>query len=174
MSGLIHIYTGDGKGKTTAAIGLTIRALSNDMRVVFCQFMKGDSSSELKILKTLDNIDFVFCSTNFGFVWNMDEEEKERAKTAYTNQFQEAIKKAIDLKANLLVLDEFNSAYELSFIDNNIALDFLKNKPYDLEIVLTGRNPKEELLSLADYISNIQSQKHPFEKGINARKGIEY
>ncbi len=174
MKGLIHIYTGDGKGKTTSAIGLTIRALSNDMKVVFTQFMKGDNSSELKILKKLDNIEFVFCKENFGFVWNMDEEEKIRAKNAYTQQFLDCTNKAIEIKADMLVLDEFNSAYELGFINNEIALNFLKSKPENLEIVLTGRNPKEELTEIADYISEINKVKHPFDKGINARKGIEF
>ncbi len=174
MSGLIHIYHGDGKGKTTAAIGLVIRAISNEKRVVFTQFLKGDNSSELKILKTLDNIEFVFCKENFGFVWNMNEDEKQRAKKEYTNQFINAINLAKEINADVLVLDEFCAGYELEFIDNKIALEFLKSKPENLEIVITGRNPKVEIINLADYISEIKKIKHPFDKGIDARKGIEY
>ncbi len=174
MKGLIHIYTGDGKGKTTSAIGLTIRAVGNNMKVVFTQFMKGDSSSEINILKQIENINLIFCKENFGFVWNMDNKEKLRAKKEYTNQFLSSIEKAKEINADMLVLDEFTSAYELGFIDNSIALEFLKNKPANLEVIITGRNPKEELINLADYISDIKKIKHPFDKNINARKGIEF
>ncbi len=174
MSGLIHIYTGDGKGKTTASIGLVIRAIANDKKVVFTQFLKSDTSSELKVLKTLENIEFVFCKENFGFVWDMDEKEKQRAKNQYTNQFLTASEIAKNTNADMLVLDEFLAGYELGFIDNKLALNFLKNKPENLEIVITGRNPKKEILNLADYISEIKKIKHPFDKGINARKGIEF
>ena len=173
MKGLIHIYCGDGKGKTTAAMGLTVRALGSGMKVVLTQFMKGDYSSELKILRGLPNLQLVFCEQNFGFVWNMTEEEKLAAKSAYTRQFETAIQLATECKADMLVMDEFMSCYEMQFIDNEKALDFLKNKPENLEVVLTGRNPGPELCELADYISEIKKIKHPFDKGVTSRKGIE-
>ena len=173
MKGLIHIYCGDGKGKTTAAMGLTVRALGSGMKVVLTQFMKGDYSSELKILCGLPNLQLVFCEQNFGFVWNMTEEEKADAKAAYTRQFETAIQLATECKADMLVMDEFMSCYEMQFIDNEKALDFLKNKPENLEVVLTGRNPSAELCEIADYISEIKKIKHPYDKGINSRKGIE-
>ena len=173
MKGLIHIYCGDGKGKTTAAMGLTVRALGSGMKVVLTQFMKGDYSSELKILRGLPNLQLVFCEQNFGFVWNMTEEEKLAAKAAYTRQFETAIQLATECKADMLVMDEFMSCYEMQFIDNEKALDFLRNKPENLEVVLTGRNPGAELCELADYISEIKKIKHPYDKGVNSRKGIE-
>lgn len=173
MKGLIHIYCGDGKGKTTAAMGLTVRALGAGMKVVLTQFMKGDYSSELKVLKTIPELQLVHCEKNFGFVWNMTEEEKSEAKIAYRNQFEKAVKLALETDADMLVMDEFMSCYELGFLDRNKALEFLKNKPEKLEIVLTGRNPAEELCEIADYISEIKKVKHPFDKGINSRKGIE-
>ena len=173
MKGLIHIYCGDGKGKTTAAMGLTVRALGSGMKVVLTQFMKGDYSSELKILRGLPNLQLVFCEKNFGFVWNMTEEEKAEAKAAYTRQFETAIQLATECKADMLVMDEFMSCYEMQFVDNKKALEFLHNKPENLEVVLTGRNPGPELCELADYISEIKKIKHPYDKGINSRKGIE-
>ena len=173
MKGLIHIYCGDGKGKTTAAMGLTVRALGSGMKVVLTQFMKGDYSSELKILRGLPNLQLVFCEQNFGFVWNMTEEEKLAAKAAYTRQFETAVQLATECKADMLVMDEFMSCYEMQFIDNEKALDFLRNKPENLEVVLTGRNPGAELCELADYISEIKKIKHPYDKGVNSRKGIE-
>ena len=132
MKGLIHIYCGDGKGKTTASMGLTVRALGSGMKVVLTQFMKGDYSSELKILREVPNLQLVFCEKNFGFVWNMTEEEKAEAKAAYTRQFETAVQLAVESDADMLVMDEFMSCYELQFIDNEKALEFLKNKPEKL------------------------------------------
>jgi cob(I)alamin adenosyltransferase len=103
----------------------------------------------------------------------MTEEEKSEAKIAYRNQFEKAVKLALETDADMLVMDEFMSCYELGFLDREKALEFLKNKPEKLEIVLTGRNPAEELCEIADYISEIKKVKHPFDKGINSRKGIE-
>ena len=173
MKGLIHIYCGDGKGKTTAAMGLTVRAAGAGMKIVLTQFMKGDYSSELKILKTLPSVQMIYCEKNFGFVWNMTEEEKMEAKAAYSAQFEKAVQLAVESDADMLVMDEFMSCYELEFLDKTKALEFLKNKPEKLEIVLTGRNPSQELCDVADYISEIKKIKHPFDKGINSRKGIE-
>ena len=173
MKGLIHIYCGDGKGKTTAAMGLTVRALGSGMKVVLTQFMKGDYSSELKILRQIPDIQLVFCEQNFGFSWNMTEEEKAQAKEAYTRQFEKAVNLAIETDADMLVMDEFVSCYGLQFIDNTKALEFLRNKPQKLEIVLTGHNPSPELCEIADYISEVKKVKHPFDKGITSRKGIE-
>ncbi len=173
MNGLIHIYCGDGKGKTTASMGLAVRAAGCGLNVVLTQFMKCDNSGELNVLKKLDNVKLVFCEKNFGFVWNMTEQEKEEAKAGYSKQFDEAVKLAVDTKADMLVMDEFMSCFELGFIDNQKALDFLRNKPEHLEVVLTGRNPSKELIDIADYVSEIKKIKHPFDKGINARRGIE-
>lgn len=174
MKGLIHIYCGDGKGKTTAAIGLAVRAVGSDMKVVFTQFMKGNSSSEINVLEKIENINLIFCDKQFGFVWNMTRQEKEEAKIEYTKQFEKTVRYAIDNNADLLIMDEFMSCFELQFIDNKKALEFLKNKPENLEIVLTGRNPSKELCDLADYITDMQKIKHPFDNGLIARKGIEF
>ncbi len=173
MKGLIHIYCGDGKGKTTASIGLAVRAAGYGMKIVFTQFMKNNSSNELKILKQIDNINMIFCDREFGFVWNMTEQEKEDAKKEYTKQFEKVIDYAVKNDCDMLVMDEFMSCFELQFIDNRKALEFLKNKPEKLEIILTGRNPSDELCEIADYITEMKKIKHPFDNGVNARNGIE-
>lgn len=173
MKSLIHIYCGDGKGKTTASIGLGVRAAGYGMKVVFTQFMKNNSSNELKILEKIDNIHMLFCDKEFGFVWNMTEQEKEDAKKEYTKQFEKAIDYAVKNNCDMLIMDEFMSCFELQFIDNNKALEFLRNKPEKLEVVLTGRNPSDELCELADYITEMKKIKHPFDNGVNARNGIE-
>ena len=169
----IHIYCGDGKGKTTAAVGLAVRAAGNGKKVVLTQFLKDGRSSELNILRELPQIKVLSCTRCFGFFWNMSEEQKEEARKAYTDLFEEAVREAIDSHAFLLVMDEFVAAYNHGMIDREKALNFLKNKPEELEVVLTGREPAPELVELADYVSEIQKRKHPFDQGIPARKGIE-
>lgn len=173
MKGLIHIYCGDGKGKTTASMGLAVRGIGSGMNVVVTQFMKGDSSSEIKVLEKLDNLSLIYCKKRFGFVWNMTPEQKIEAAKAYLEQFEAAVKLATETQADMLVMDEFMSCYNYGFIDNERAIEFLKNKPDKLEIILTGRDPKPELIEIADYVSEIKKIKHPFDSGVNARRGIE-
>ncbi|MCI8418409.1 MAG: cob(I)yrinic acid a,c-diamide adenosyltransferase [Lachnospiraceae bacterium] len=170
--GLLHIYCGDGKGKSTAAVGLAVRALGSGMKVLFCQCMKNGTSSEVAMLKKL-GASYCCCEEKFGFYWNMKEEEKERAACAYTCLFQTVADRAKKEGVDLLVIDEFMSAYNHNLLDQEIALSFLKNRPQGLEVVLTGRDPAPALLELADYVSEVCKKKHPYDKGIPARRGIE-
>ena len=172
MTGLLHIYCGDGKGKTTAAIGSAIRNVGAGGKVVFAQFMKDASSSELNILKNIDGISLFNCQENLGFSWNMTPEVKAKASEIYTRLFDEALFMAHH--CDMLVLDELCSAVSEKFIDVNYVVSKLKQRPSQLEIIITGRNPDNLLIEIADYISEIQHIRHPFEKGINARKGIEF
>lgn len=171
--GLIHIYCGDGKGKTTAAMGLSVRAAGCGMKVVLIQFMKCGDSGEIPLMKELPNLTFACVNKNLGFSWNMTEEEKEEAKNLYQQLFRNAVRLAAEQDADMLVMDEFMSAYNYGWIEQREALEFLQNKPEKLEVVLTGRDPGEELIALADYVTEMRKIKHPFEKGIPARKGIE-
>ncbi|MDF2943657.1 MAG: ATP:corrinoid adenosyltransferase BtuR/CobO/CobP [Herbinix sp.] len=173
MNGLIHIYEGEGKGKTTAAVGLSIRCAGNGGKVIFTQFLKDNKSSELNILKTIIPIEVVSGGEFFGFYSKMSEETKVRAKEVYSNLLETVMNKASNGDYQMLVLDEIIAAYNFNLIDQSILLTFLKNKPSNLEVVMTGRNPSEELLELADYISRIDKIKHPYDKGIKARVGIE-
>lgn len=171
MKRLIHIYCGDGKGKTTACIGLTVRAAGADLKVVFTQFLKDNKSSEIRIIKDMPNVEFVPCKQSFGFFWNMTDEEKKEAREVYNELLKEVIEKS--KKADMLVMDEIIATYNNNLIDREMFLDFLRNKPENLEVVMTGRDPVDELVELADYISEIKKIKHPFDKGINSRVGIE-
>lgn len=168
----VHVYCGDGKGKTTASVGLAVRAAGNGMKVLFCQCMKDGSSSEVEMLKKL-GISYRCCTERFGFFWNMTEEQKKAAACAYTGLFESVTKKAAEEAYDLLVIDEFMSAYNHGLIDQKKAIDFLLHRPERLEVVLTGREPGEEILKLADYVTEMRKGKHPFDEGIPARKGIE-
>ena len=170
--GCLHIYCGDGKGKTTAAVGLAVRAAGHGMKVLFCQCMKDGSSSEVEMLKKL-GICYCCCTEKFGFYWNMTEEQKERAAHAYTHLFESVTRRAEEEKFDLLVIDEFMSAYQHGLVCQKTALCFLMNRPNGLEVVLTGRDTGEELLALADYVTEMKKVKHPFDEGIPARRGIE-
>lgn len=172
--GLIEVYCGDGKGKTTAATGLAVRAAGCGMRVLFVRFLKNEHSGELVILDKIPEIDVIHLNREFGFVFRMTEEEKQEAKEVYSNLWQEAVRRAVEEEYDMLVADEFMAAYRYEFIDHVHALDFLKNKPGKLEVVLTGRNPAPEIQELAEYISEVKKIKHPFEQGVPARRGIEF
>ena len=172
MSGLIHIYCGDGKGKTTAAIGLAIRAAGAGKRVVFAQFFKDGSSSEISVLKAVENIQAVHCNTVRGFWRRMDDVQRAKAGKDYTQLFADVT--VLSKDADLLVLDEIVSACNYDTVAEAAVTDFLRGKPEKLEVVLTGREPSDALLELADYVSEIKKVKHPYDCGITAREGIEF
>lgn len=171
--GLIHLYEGDGKGKTTAALGLCIRFAGNGGTVVFTQFMKRNDSGELKILEQIEGICLLRCERSFGFTFHMTREEKKEAAAYYSSHLKQVLETAEKRKAGLLVLDEIISACNYRMIEQEVLLSFLEHKPEGMEVVLTGRDPAEELLALADYVTYMEKRKHPYDKGIGARKGIE-
>lgn len=172
--GLIHIYCGDGKGKTTAAMGLGMRAAGRSKKVLLTQFLKSNKTGELNSIEKLSEFFHVVKGVPAKkFVWNMNEEEKLEVKKEHTNRFREVTKKAIEEEYDLLILDEIIATINRDFVMLTEVIDFLKNKPTGLEVVMTGRNPKEELIELADYVSEIKAIKHPYNKGIKSRVGIE-
>ncbi len=173
MAGLIHIYCGDGKGKTTAATGLAVRAAGAKKKVVFAQFMKDGSSSEICMLKELRGVEIFVCSTCYGFFQNMNEEQKVIACRSYSELF-ERVKERIRKDVDVLVLDEAMAACKCCAINEAELIELLKKKPESLEIVLTGRAPSQELVELADYVTEMKKLKHPYDCGTKARHGIEF
>lgn len=277
MNGLVHIYCGDGKGKTTAALGLALRAAGNGVPVVIARFLKNDESGEVGILENVPGVYLFPCERQFGFTWTMSEAQKVEAGEYFTGLFERAwelgCKTARDegegagraagnvsgenrgsdfvsagssrrdtgvcgtgssvsgspisappasgsnvsgpptsgspvsgslvsgspvsgspvsgspvstppasapltsppceIRA-LLVLDEIMAAVNSGFVANERLLAALDHRPDGLEVVLTGRGPSEELLSRADYVTEMRAVKHPYEKGVGARKGVEY
>jgi len=172
--GLVHIYTGNGKGKTTAAIGLGIRACGRGFKVLMVQFLKGAETGELDTLKKLEPDFMLYRGTELRkFVWNMSDEEKREAGRIQRDIFSHAVKEASSHQWDLLILDEIMAAMTNGFIPVGDVADFIRNKPDKLEVVLTGRNAPAELVELADYVSEIKAVKHPMDRGVPARKGIE-
>lgn len=178
MQGFLHIYTGDGKGKTSAATGLAVRFAGSGGSVLYTQFLKRNDSSELDSLKELNGIDLLLCKKCFGFTFQMSEEVKKEAARYYTDYFQSVVDRIVKKRETkntygMLVLDELVTAYAAQVIDRAVVLDFLKKRPKELEIVMTGRGALPELLELSDYVSEIKKIKHPYDRGIGARRGIE-
>ena len=173
MAGLVHIYTGDGKGKTTAAIGLGIRAYGRGMKVLMVQFLKGRESGEEVVINGL-NPDFELRKSKKieKFTWQLSSGEKEELKADMVELFEYAMSSSA--ARDMIIMDEIMAAIGTGFIDAEKLIDFAKNKPEKLELVLTGRNAPEELVRLADYVSEIGAVKHPMRKGISAREGIEF
>ncbi len=173
-AGLVHIYCGDGKGKTTASVGAAIRAAGNEKKVVIKRFLKNDHSGEVEVLKQIPGITVLPCTRQFGFSWKMSQEEKEEAKKYYGKELEKAWKTAWDQDADMLILDEAVGACGLGFIKEDRLLKLIENKPEKLEVILTGRNPSKELLAAVDYVTEMVMRSHPYTRGIPARKGIEY
>lgn len=168
--GFLHIYCGDGKGKTTAAIGLAIRAAGADMKVNFVQLMKGSATSELSSLKLIPNIKVSRCDRDFGFFRNMSAEDKAEITECHNN----LIKKTVSDNTDIIIFDEFCSAYNYGLLNKKEVMEVVLRKLKTTEIILTGRDPDKCLLGAADYISEIKCIRHPYEEGLAARKGIEY
>ena len=173
--GLIHVYYGDGKGKTTAALGLAVRAAGCGKNVVIVQFLKGWNCGEHKTVSQIPNIEFIRGKpVSNKFIFEMTEEEKQETKASH----DESLQKAIDLiksdKCDLLVMDEAIEAFSLKVLDSELILGLIDQKPDALEIIITGHNPEPTFIDRADYITEMKKHKHPYDKGIQARRGIEF
>ena len=172
--GLIHIYCGDGKGKTSAATGLAVRAAGCGKQVLFARFLKNEESGELEILDRIPEIHVIHLERSYGFYRTLTEEEQAEVRRMYEALWQDIVRRAETDAYDVLVMDEFMAAYNYGLIGHDAAFTFLREKPVRLEVVLTGRDPDEDLVELADYVSEIRKVKHPFDRGIRARRGIEY
>lgn len=173
--GLVHIYTGDGKGKTTSAIGLGIRAFGRGFKVLLAQFLKGMDTGELHVLENLGPNFEIYRHKNVkGFFWNMNDQQKEELKKSVREGFQHVKEEIASEKWDMVILDEIMGTIHNKLIDTSEVAELIKNKPVKLELILTGRNAPQELIALADYVSEIKAIKHPMDQGIKARKGIEY
>jgi cob(I)alamin adenosyltransferase len=176
-NGLIHIYCGEGKGKTTASLGLIVRSSGAGYKVVIMQCFKGGESSELRILESMPNVKVIHADLYKAYTWELNKAQKEHMIELHELMFQKSIEAVAEIDPSqkvLLVLDEMIGATSYGYIDKDMVLDFLISKPANLEVVLTGRNPLPEFIELADYVSCINKVKHPYDRGINARKGIEF
>lgn len=172
--GCVHIYCGDGKGKTSAAFGLAVRFAGHGGQVVIAQFLKDGQSGEGNMLRQLENVHLLSANPCGKFSFQMSDGERTETARALETCFQEMCRQAEAYQAGLVVLDEIMAAISCGFLSCDAVCKFLQTRPDHMEVVLTGRNPPQELLDLADYVSEICKIKHPFDRGIPAREGIEW
>lgn len=171
-SGLVYVFTGNGKGKTTAAIGQAVRAAGQGWKVLMVQFIKQWISGEVPSLKKLG---IEIYPMGEGFVGIMGDTKPREVHEQAARQALEFAKDKIQASDyQLLILDEVNVAVSLGLISAKNVLKFLKDKPKDLNVILTGRNAPEEFIKVADLISEVKEVKHPFAEGKKAKRGIEF
>lgn len=167
---MIQVYTGDGKGKTTAALGLAMRAAGAGKRVYICQFLKGKYYCELVSLKKFKNIKVEQFGTRCFIREGPGAKDFALAKKALFS----ARRFLKNNKCDMLILDELNVALSLGLVELKEALQLIKSVPKKTELIITGRNAPPEILKAADLVSEIKEIKHYYKKGIKARRGIEF
>lgn len=172
--GFVHIYCGDGKGKTTAALGLAMRAAGRGRRIIIARFLKNDDSGEVEILRQIPGIRLKPCDKCFGFFYQMTEEQKKEAGEYYEKLFRDTWREAAEEEYDMVILDEIMAACRYGFVSEKELEMCLGGRPSGLEVVMTGREPSESLLESADYVSEICKRKHPYDQGVRARAGVEY
>jgi cob(I)alamin adenosyltransferase len=170
--GLVQVYTGNGKGKTTAAFGLALRAIGRGLKVYVIQFIKGGFDyGELYVVDKLPNLTLkAFGRGKFVTEKPAGKEDVELAEEALALA-EEVVKSG---EYDIVILDEINVALNLKLIEIGKVLELVKNKPKHVELILTGRYAPNEIIEAADLVTEMKEVKHPFNKGFQARKGIEY
>jgi cob(I)alamin adenosyltransferase len=174
--GLTIVYTGDGKGKTTAAVGLTVRAAGNKMRVLFVQFIKGSwKSGEREVLRSLPDVEVAVTGRGFTIEGLRNpripmEAHQDAAAAGWALARQAIAEGGYDM----VVLDEILGAINANLVSIDEVLETVRSRPRRLHLVLTGRGAPPELIALADLVSEVRAVKHPYEHGIPAQRGIEF
>ena len=175
QKGLVIVYTGGGKGKTSAALGLVLRAVGYDHKVCMVQFVKGSwHYGELDSAKRLAP-EFELVTAGKGFVGILDDKSpREEHVKAANDTLAISKEKIMSGKFNVVILDEINYAVQLELLKIDDVIDLIKSKPSELDLVLTGNHAAEEVIEIADLVTEMKEIKHPFKSGIKAKKGIDF
>jgi cob(I)alamin adenosyltransferase len=173
--GLVIVYTGKGKGKTTAALGIALRAVGHNQKVCMIQFIKGSwHYGEMTSSKRLEP-EFELTAIGKGFVGIIDDTSTIEDHKKIAQEALQVARNKINSKAyNIVILDEINYAINLGLINLEDVLDIISNKPDDISLVLTGNHVKNEVIEKADLVTEMKEVKHPFKSGIKAKKGIDF
>jgi len=173
--GLVIVYTGGGKGKTTAALGMALRAIGYNYKICMIQFIKGSwHYGEIDSSKKLEP-EFEMIAIGKGFVGILDDKyPKEEHKKIAKEAIKICREKINSGKYHIIILDEVNYAINLGLIDVKDVLELIKSKPTELNLVLTGNHATTEIIEVADLVTEMKEIKHPFQHGIKAKKGIDF
>lgn len=169
---MVHLYYGNGKGKTTAAIGLALRCVGSGKKVRIYQFLKDNSSSERNALCGINGIELIKGKEREKFVFEMDEFEKAKASVYYCEMLKSLFENIRNI--DMLVLDEVTTALTCGLVDEKLLLDLIMQYREEIEIVMTGGIPSESIIEVCDYVTHMKKIKHPFDDGISARLGVEF
>jgi cob(I)alamin adenosyltransferase len=170
--GLVQVYTGHGRGKTTSALGQALRAIGHGLRVYMGCFLKKSSVGEFKVAKNLE--DFVIEQFGPSHFFQDGEQPKESDTQTIKKALQRVRKILLSEKFDIVILDEINEAIDLKLADVESVLKLIEEKPPNVELILTGRGAPPEIVKVADLVTEMLNIKHPLAVGIKARKGIEY
>ena len=170
MKGYVHIYTGDGKGKTTAAVGLAVRAAGAGLPVLLIHFLKGLPSSEDKMLSQMEQVFIQKYGCGQFITATPTPADREQAHQGWLAAQHEIM----NGRYALVILDEITTVINLGLIDEDQALDLIKNRPAAVEFVLTGRDASPALVAAADLVTEMRAVKHYYEQGVRCRQGIEW
>lgn len=169
---MLHIYYGNGKGKTSCAVGSAIRAAGQGFKVLFVQLFKTEQSGERSVLKAIDEITLTPCPDKLKFTFQMSKDELTAEKERYKRLLDEVCEKSSGY--DMIVIDEFFTLSDCGFFDSDYLLSFISPIYNEKELILTGHTVDSRFISLADYATYFECQKHPYNTGVNPRKGIEY
>lgn len=173
QNGFIQVYTGDGKGKTTAAFGLALRALGRNMNVTVVQFLKSHVTGELLALSGFENFKVIRVNSSAKFSWKMNESELQILNNEMQTGFQTVMNLVNSSSCDILILDEINHAIHKNQITKQQIELLIASKPQSMELVFTGRNAPEWLINVADLVTEMKCIKHPHTEGVKSRIGIE-
>ena len=169
---MLHIYCGDGKGKTTCAMGLAMRCAGRGGRVVVAQFLKTEDSGERIALGAVENVKLLPAPEEMKFLFAMTEKERIQTACEMTALFVHAAEMALRKECDMLVLDELCGAVTEGMVPLDAVSAFLDEM--EIEVVITGRDPDQSLVDRADYVTEMRKIRHPYDRGIPARKGVEW
>jgi cob(I)alamin adenosyltransferase len=170
---MIQTYFGNGKGKTTAAIGAAIRFAGSGGKVLFVQFLKNNDSAEFKALEATDSIDILFSKEKYQLFDNLKKERMPTLTKAYNKLLFEDVKNEAN-NYQMIILDEILDVVEFGYVNEDELLKLIDELKNDMEIIMTGHNLAEKIKLVSDYISEIKEINHPYKKGVMPRKGIEF
>lgn len=175
---MVHLYTGEGKGKTTAAVGLCIRAAGWDFKVCFAQFMKGNDTGELHVLEKLPNVTILRSGKNFGFYNAMSDTDKGELTEIHNGILDKLLEIAGSGNCNMIIMDEVTYPVKWGLLDigklKRLFMIGKEKSDNEIELVLTGRGAGKFLRDFADYVTEMECISHPYTQGLKARKGIEF
>ena len=170
--GLLIVHTGKGKGKSTAAFGMVFRAIGHGMRIGVVQFVKGAwGTGERDVLEKFPG-QVTIKAMGEGFTWDVADRQRDLA--AARAAWEEAKRMIVDESYDMVLLDELNIVLRYDYLPLDEVLEVLRNKPRDLHVIVTGRNAKDELIEIADLVTEMTEIKHPFRSGVKAQAGVEF